>query len=235
MTTPGLPTRRVLALLGELPQGAFVLDVGCAGFRVHHGAASINRGDLRQFGVDYGAPDGESPPGFDLLIADLSREPIPHPDDKFDLVVASHVIEHIATPLEFFAELIRVLKPGGRLYIEAPSERSLWLPGMFMQHDRAYSISFFDDPTHLSRPWSAQALHRLARCYACDPLQVGYDTGLVPRLKGLILFIGGLIAWRGSLVEQGLWKLIGWASFAVVAKPKSLRGKPSFRYYLPGR
>jgi 2-polyprenyl-3-methyl-5-hydroxy-6-metoxy-1,4-benzoquinol methylase len=44
---------------------------------------------------------------------------------KFDLVVLSHVIEHIYEPKAFIHELIAVLKPGGVLVVITPNNESL--------------------------------------------------------------------------------------------------------------
>ncbi len=44
---------------------------------------------------------------------DGSAECLPFPDATFDIVVAAHVIEHVARPLRALAEIERVLRPGG--------------------------------------------------------------------------------------------------------------------------
>jgi len=44
---------------------------------------------------------------------------------KFDLVMLSHVIEHIYAPREFIHELLGVLKPGGVLIVVTPNTRGL--------------------------------------------------------------------------------------------------------------
>ncbi len=41
-------------------------------------------------------------------------------DASYDVVVASHVIEHLANPLKALVELQRVLRPGGRLVLIVP-------------------------------------------------------------------------------------------------------------------
>src|SRR5665213_487590 len=115
-----------------------VLDVGCTGFRVLHTARALGMTDMRHFGVDYSIAEEEIPNGVEFRHCDLNKERIPFEDDMFDLVVASHVIEHVSNPIEFFGELVRVTRPGGKIYIEAPSERSLFLPGMFMEHEKGY-------------------------------------------------------------------------------------------------
>jgi SAM-dependent methyltransferase len=44
---------------------------------------------------------------------------------KFDLVILSHVIEHIYDPKRFIHELVSVLKPGGALIVITPNNESL--------------------------------------------------------------------------------------------------------------
>jgi len=45
--------------------------------------------------------------------------------EKFDVVVMSHVIEHIYQPIEFLVECRRILKPNGQLIILTPNACSL--------------------------------------------------------------------------------------------------------------
>jgi len=46
-------------------------------------------------------------------------------DKAFDLVSARHVIEHLADPGHFVAEIVRILKKGGRLVIRTPNSQAL--------------------------------------------------------------------------------------------------------------
>ena len=106
-------TRFVRRAAGELPAGASVLDAGageCAykGLFAHCKYRSIDSGvgDARW---DYSHLD---------YIAPLDRMPIP--DGTFDAVLCTQVLEHLEFPRECVAEMCRVLKPGGRLYLTAP-------------------------------------------------------------------------------------------------------------------
>lgn len=54
------------------------------------------------------------------VIHDLGDLPYPFPDDEFDLIVASHVIEHVPDVMAFVTELYRIAKPGGRIRIATP-------------------------------------------------------------------------------------------------------------------
>jgi SAM-dependent methyltransferase len=44
-------------------------------------------------------------------------------DASFDFVVAAHVIEHMRNPIGAIAAWLRVLKPGGHLYLIVPDKR----------------------------------------------------------------------------------------------------------------
>jgi SAM-dependent methyltransferase len=41
-------------------------------------------------------------------------------DEAFDVVIASHLIEHLANPIQALGEFARVLRPGGRLVLVVP-------------------------------------------------------------------------------------------------------------------
>lgn len=46
-------------------------------------------------------------------------------DNRFDLIVARHLIEHLPDPNAFMHEVSRILKRGGRLVIETPNSKAL--------------------------------------------------------------------------------------------------------------
>lgn len=223
--------RAVTALsqaLREAPQNGTVLDVGCLGFKPVAMAAR-ERPDLRHAGCDLATPD-DVPAGYDFRLCDLETQPIPFDDDAFDLVICAHVIEHLRDPLALAGELLRVCRPGGAVYLEAPSDRSLWLsyPGA---QERYLMLSFWDDPTHVGRPWTPQALLRLAVYYDAELISVGYDTtwadklAMVPRL---------IVAWLSGDSERFVrawWAGLGWSCYSVTRKPAGMRGKPEFVYF----
>ena len=62
----------------------------------------------------------------DRRVQDLNRTPrLPYDDASFDAVICANSVEYLTRPVEVFADVARVLKPGG-LFINVFSER--WFP-----------------------------------------------------------------------------------------------------------
>ena len=95
-------------------KGAKVLDLGC-------GSGDLVR-VLRQEGLDAYGCDFADTAGSDLSSQDLGEllRPIPSgayripfEDSEFDYVISSQVLEHVIDYPGTFAEILRILKPGG--------------------------------------------------------------------------------------------------------------------------
>ncbi len=68
--------------------------------------------------------------GMEVNLKQASVLSIPYADASFDMVMAAHVLEHLPQPDRALKEMVRVLKPGGRLFI-CMTRRSLF--GMLIQ------------------------------------------------------------------------------------------------------
>ncbi|MGL4542961.1 MAG: class I SAM-dependent methyltransferase [Polymorphobacter sp.] len=81
-------------------------------------------------------------------------------DEQFDIVVCSHMIHHLASPLAFFEQLAKAVKPGGLVLInEIHTSLSMRFLLWLMRHEGwSYDVDVFDraavanDPRD---PWSA--------------------------------------------------------------------------------
>ncbi len=150
--------------LRNLPPHARVIDYGCYNWTAAAHAAEAGRDDLEHIGIDLHAEPPGRPPGARFSLLPAVGAPLPERDA--DLVVAANVLEHCIDAVSVFGTLIAAAKPGGLVYLEAPSEFTL-----FERSDpdegQGYS-SFWDDPTHV-RPWPPAALYRLGLSYGARP------------------------------------------------------------------
>lgn len=85
-----------------------LLDAGCG--RTAPTLAKYRDRAKRLIGVDL-VDFVDAPPGLELLNQDLGS--IALPDGCVDLVMSRSVMEHIADPPTVYAEMARILKPGG--------------------------------------------------------------------------------------------------------------------------
>jgi SAM-dependent methyltransferase len=114
-----------LARAGQAVQpGQLVLDAGAgrAPYRSLFSHAGYETADfLAVKGKKYTEPD---------YVCDLVE--IPVEDARFDHVVLTQVLEHLPEPAKVLAELHRVLKPGGTLWLTAPL--------FYAEHERPYDF-----------------------------------------------------------------------------------------------
>lgn len=111
-------------LVDYFKPGAKFLDIGSFNGYLMLGAKLIgyetSGTDLKQF-VE-GTKELSSYYNFNNLAADLSFEPLPYPDNSFDLILFSETLEHLNFyPLNLFKEISRVLRPGGTVIITTPN------------------------------------------------------------------------------------------------------------------
>jgi ubiquinone/menaquinone biosynthesis C-methylase UbiE len=60
------------------------------------------------------------------VIINGKGEAIPFPDDSFDVVYSTNVLEHVDDPQKVIAEMVRVTKPGGVIQIVVPNYGSFF-------------------------------------------------------------------------------------------------------------
>ena len=64
--------------------------------------------------------------GLDIKKCDIEREALPFPDNYCDVVLFNEIFEHLRINLIFtMREVLRILKPGGQLFLSTPNMRSL--------------------------------------------------------------------------------------------------------------
>lgn len=119
--------------------GIVALDVG-------GGAGYLTRA-LRSAGARCALVDADpvelswrGPPVRGSVVADARALPVP--SDTVDLVVSSNVLEHVADPFAVVDEMVRVVRPGGRLWLSFTNWYGPWgghetSPWHYLGGDRA--------------------------------------------------------------------------------------------------
>lgn len=163
-------------LPGFDPAGMRVLDVGCgdAGVVIAFAEAgavatgiepyerSVERGRVRA--EEHGV-------GLELKIG--VAEELPFPDASFDLVLIDNVLEHVQDRERTLAEIRRVLRPGGLLYLVTPKPfavHSLWSD----PHYRMAGLTLMPRPLQV---WYFERVRRGGRGQ--------YGVGLIPTRRWL--------------------------------------------------
>ena len=124
----------------DVRPGMTVLDLGCGEGR--HAFEAYRRG-AHVVAVDHGTDEvattrrwldaiaaaGEAPAGARAEVVRGDLRALPVPDASVDRVIAAEVLEHIPDDRAAFAEIARVLVPGGRVAVTVPRygpERICW-------------------------------------------------------------------------------------------------------------
>jgi SAM-dependent methyltransferase len=193
--------------------GSRILDMGCGGGR--HAYEAWRRGgtvvalDLDEQelkGVHYVVGQmldaGELPNGAVGGPVKGSALSLPFPDATFDCVITSEVLEHIWDDRGAIAELVRVLRPGGRMAVTVPTrwpERVSWAinpeyhdrPGGHVRIYRQHELELRLEEAGLLMRGSHHA-HALHSPYWWLKCAVGVDNGESP----LVRRYHDLLAWQ---------------------------------------
>ena len=97
-----------------------------------------------------------------------------YPDNYFDCVICSEVIEHIPNDPRWCTELIRCLKPGGLLILGTPDYGGWSWPTIEWIYGKVMPGSYADEHiTHYTR----QSLIDQMATYGFKPLETGWILG----------------------------------------------------------
>lgn len=166
----------------QTPQHSFIRKVGTESQRTYeHKIASgfftkYMSGKGCEIGYQ-GYKEGSLPilegcEGYDLTTPGYDGVKIPVPDNHYDYLYSSHVLEHISDYKTTLLEWFRVVRPGGHIFVSVPHrdlyERKLALPSRWNRdHKRFYT--------------SASLLHEFESALPINGFRVRYlyenDTG----------------------------------------------------------
>jgi len=183
-----------LPLLDPKPGSNTLLDVGIGGGDLAR--QMLTRG-WKVWGLDFTPALADSGPlgGIEFVVGDAVRTPFR--DGSFDLVVASHVLEHLYDPIAALREYARLLRPGGRISIGVPNFDSF--PSQFFGR---VTYAFLDVPRHLT----FFNIRALADAVTKSGLTVTHiQTVPFPALLPTLLMKVGV---KPSLIDHGVKRVI---------------------------
>jgi SAM-dependent methyltransferase len=145
---------------------------------------------------------------FQLDLTELDYSKIP--DDTYDIIIMSHVIEHLYNGDKVLPLLFKKLKKGGLFYIEFPCEASASFPS------KKETLNFFDDDTHV-RIWSIKEVANIFMSEGFNVKMAGknrswINIALMPIKIPLQLITKGYV--RGGVY----WDWYGFADYLIAEK-----------------
>ena len=189
-----------------------ILDVGCGNNSPY--LVKTARPDLYYVGIDVGIYNQTTdyaryadrfiitePGQFAQKIAELP--------EAFDAVMSVHNLEHCNNYIDVTLAMIKVLKPGGVLYLVFPCEASVNFPS------RHGTLNFYDDATHRNLiPY-----HSFLSLLEANNLDIIFAT---QRYRPWLLFLLGLIiepiSFLSHRVMRGVWALYGFETIIIARK-----------------
>ncbi len=145
---------------------------------------------------------------MDLTALDFSSIP----DNYFDVIIMSHIIEHLHNGDKVIEGLLKKLKIGGHIYIEYPGQGSTKLPSM------KRTLNFYDDPTHV-RIYSVPEIKGLLEKNNCKVLR-GKTRRYWPYIVLLPLTLVTETRKYGFVPGGVFWDIAGFAEYVFAVKEK---------------
>jgi 2-polyprenyl-3-methyl-5-hydroxy-6-metoxy-1,4-benzoquinol methylase len=140
------------------------------------------------------------------------------PENYYDVLICSHVLEHIERPYETLLTLLKKIRPGGIIYIESPNKRSMSLPSAKKSWYGIHGcLNFEDDPTHKTMI-DSKKVEQITSGEGLTTLHIG-PRRMYRRIFFLPLYaIMGVIL-RGYVPASVVWDVTRFADTLVARKP----------------
>ena len=205
----------------------WVLDNGCGvGMYLHR----FGWWARKAVGLEYEFARGREALSPLTPVVQAAGEALPFPDATFDLILSHEVIEHVQDDRKAVREMVRVLKPGGRLLLFCPNRGYPFeTHGIFWRG--RYIFGNIPLVNYLPRAWRDRlaphvrvyTTRDLARLFADLPVTVvhrtiifgGYDN-IIARFPRLGRFLRNVL----QRLESTPLRVLGLSHFWVVEKKK---------------
>lgn len=185
-----------------------VLDVGCGSRSSHLTRRWLNVETYHGIDKMKWNDDSYSYECIDKLFAiDLENQSLDSiDDDYYDVVIVSHVIEHISNGTQVLESLISKLAKNGVIYVESPSYKTL-------NYVSAIGfLNFYDDATHKKVYYDSEIVP-LFQAKGLKVIKAGFRNDWMRIfLFSLPAILLNLVYWlpvKRRLCSWGLWDLLG--------------------------
>jgi len=121
-------------VLSRVDEGTKVLDVGCGIGKLSRRLRDQRKAQVTSLDFSEWACAELAKEGFETVVSSLPT--IPLPDDTFDVVVATEVMEHLDSPERTVEQMVRVARPGGIVMCSVPNDTLP--PHEELEHQRTF-------------------------------------------------------------------------------------------------
>ena len=109
--------------LGREPDPGVLLDVGCSEGK--QAQVYLSR-SWQAVGIETSPDAAERAASRGIKVLQSPVEDVELEDERFDLIVFFHLLEHLTAPRAFLQRMTDSLRPGGYLYFEVPNLEKPW-------------------------------------------------------------------------------------------------------------
>ncbi|MBC8265399.1 MAG: class I SAM-dependent methyltransferase [Flavobacteriales bacterium] len=155
---------------------------------------------------------------IDFQNVNLEKSVLPYETEYFDVIIFTHVLEHLNNPLSLGSEINRVLKSGGKIYVEAPNWTSILVPSFGFHREQHNPFNFYDDPTHI-KPWTKHGIYEFLSDNCNFKVQkVGVVRNWLRIPLDFLIIIGGILRGNRRRIVSSFWNIYGWCVFGIAEK-----------------
>jgi len=116
---------RMTEWLAKTDCGSRIVDFGAGSGEMEKQLIELGFTDISAVDIDNYLQDIGPGVKVNFVKADLSRDRLEIPDASADIVFAIQIFEHLENPWHCAREIMRIAKPGGRIYFSIPDVTSL--------------------------------------------------------------------------------------------------------------